>query len=78
MKHLQKAVEMIESSEGKILAEYSFMELRQLQAQQATAHALIALTQRVDQLIGSEISDHDRICTCLNDLYFKIYYPDFD
>ena len=48
MNHLQKAIELMESSNEGVFQKYS---LRQLQAQQATAHALIALTQRVDQLL---------------------------
>ena len=52
MNHLQKAIELMESSDEGVFQKYS---LRQLQAQQATAHALIALTWRVDQLIERNI-----------------------
>ena len=55
MDHLQKAVELIESSEEGVLMEYSTLELRQLEAQQAFTHALIALVQRADQLIERNI-----------------------
>ena len=51
MDHLQKAVELIESSEEGVLMEYSTLELRQLEAQQAFTHAVIALVQRVDRFI---------------------------
>jgi len=50
MEHLIRAAELLEESE-----QGRSMEWRQLQAQQASVHALIALVQRVDQLIEAQM-----------------------
>ena len=50
MNHLQKATELITESKLEVFTK----ERRQLAAQQATAHALIALVQRVDRLLALE------------------------
>ena len=49
MDHLQKAMKLMEKSETKM-----FAEQQQVAAQQALAHAVIALVQRVDQLIEAQ------------------------